>query len=290
MGPAVSWVAEIGMMPARLHSPTVGLMPTTPLHDEGETMEPSVSVPMARAHRLADTAAPDPADEPLGVRSRIKGFLVWPPRLLQPLVLREERKLAHSLRLVLPSRTAPAARSFCTMNASCAARCPLSASEPAVVCSWSPVSMLSLMSTGTPCSGPRTLPFLRSWSSWSAMRRASGFSSMTLRNVGPLLSMASMRCRYSSVSWRAVRWPLLSCCCKSARVASCSSKASAAAAEVGAAPGVVAPAVSAVSAVAFSPGTSVGDEQAARENVESVRPAREPRRKKILRLITDFAD
>jgi len=51
-GPAVSCVWEMGMMPARLTSPTVGLMPTTPQIEPGEVMEPSVSVPTATAQRL----------------------------------------------------------------------------------------------------------------------------------------------------------------------------------------------------------------------------------------------
>ena len=58
------------MIPARLTSPTVGLMPTMPLADDGQTMEPSVSVPMAAAARLADTAVPEPELDPHGFRSR----------------------------------------------------------------------------------------------------------------------------------------------------------------------------------------------------------------------------
>ena len=45
------------MMPLRLTSPTVGLIPASPLIDEGETIEPSVSVPTATAHKLAAAAA-----------------------------------------------------------------------------------------------------------------------------------------------------------------------------------------------------------------------------------------
>ena len=62
-------VREIGMMPERLISPTVGLIPTTPFMDDGHTIEPSVSVPIATAQRLADAAAPDPELEPHGLRS-----------------------------------------------------------------------------------------------------------------------------------------------------------------------------------------------------------------------------
>ena len=66
--------------------------------------------------------------------------------------------LAHSLRLVLPRMTAPASRSFCATKESFAGCEPTSASDPAVVCMRSAVSMLSLISTGMPCSGPRA-PF-----------------------------------------------------------------------------------------------------------------------------------
>ena len=58
------------MMPDRLHSPTVGLIPTTPLIEEGHMMDPPVSVPMVRAARLADTATPEPELDPHGFRSR----------------------------------------------------------------------------------------------------------------------------------------------------------------------------------------------------------------------------
>src|ERR1700681_4936015 len=132
-------------MPERLTSPSVGLMPTSALTDEGLTMEPSVSVPTARAQRLAAVAAPDPELDPLGLRSSTYGLRVWPPRPLQPLVEWLDRKLAHSLGFVLPRNTAPASRSFLTMKASCGAGGPTSASEPAVVIMRSPVSILSLM-------------------------------------------------------------------------------------------------------------------------------------------------
>src|SRR6185503_11094463 len=110
-GPTVSCVCEIGTTPARLVSPTVGLMPTTPFALEGHTMLPSVSVPSVRAAKLAVAAAPDPALEPQGLRLRPYGLLVWPPTADQPLVEKNERKLAHSERLVLPRITAPPARS-----------------------------------------------------------------------------------------------------------------------------------------------------------------------------------
>src|SRR5439155_13470918 len=117
MGPAVSWLCAIGIMPARLTRPSVGLMPTSPFAEDGQTTDPSVSVPIAAAHRLAATAPPEPELEPHGLRSSAYGFFVRPPRPLHPLLEWLERRFAHSLRLVLPKMTAPASRSFCATNA-----------------------------------------------------------------------------------------------------------------------------------------------------------------------------
>jgi hypothetical protein len=69
MGPAVSREWAIGTIPERLTRPTVGFIPTMPQQDEGETIEPSVSVPTPAAARLADTAAADPELEPDGFLS-----------------------------------------------------------------------------------------------------------------------------------------------------------------------------------------------------------------------------
>jgi hypothetical protein len=69
MGPAVSWLCAIGTIPDRLTSPSVGLMPTRPQLFEGETIEPSVSEPTAAAQRFAAVAAPEPEEEPEGLRS-----------------------------------------------------------------------------------------------------------------------------------------------------------------------------------------------------------------------------
>src|SRR5881396_528081 len=110
IGPAVSWVCEMGTIPLRLTRPTVGLMPTRPLADDGHTTEPSVSVPTPAAAKFAAIAAPVPELDPQGFRSRAYGLRVCPPRPLQPLTECVERKFAHSLRLVLPRMTAPAPR------------------------------------------------------------------------------------------------------------------------------------------------------------------------------------
>src|SRR5215831_12608417 len=124
IGPTVSWVWEIGTTPARLVRPTVGLMPTTPLTDDGQTIDPLVSVPSVAVARLAAAAAAEPELEPQGERSRTYGLTPWRPRPLQPLHGRVERKLAHSLRLALPRMTAPASRSRCVTVASWWGRAP----------------------------------------------------------------------------------------------------------------------------------------------------------------------
>src|ERR1700704_4838540 len=121
------------MIPIRLTRPSVGLIPTRPLLFDGETIEPSVSVPTAAALRFAATAAPEPELDPDGLRSSAYGFFVSPPRPLQPLVECVERKFAHSLRFVLPRITAPASRRRVTMKASFGGVAPSSASDPAVV-------------------------------------------------------------------------------------------------------------------------------------------------------------
>src|SRR5664279_61505 len=144
IGPAVSCVCEMGIMPVREISPTVGLMPTIPQLLDGETMEPSVSLPTATAQRLDATAVPEPELDPDGLRSNAYGFLVRPPRPLHPLVEWLERMFAHSLRLVLPRITAPAARNLCATKESFCGFEPTSASDPAVVIMRSVVSMLSL--------------------------------------------------------------------------------------------------------------------------------------------------
>src|SRR5919201_1291714 len=102
IGPAVSCSALIGMTPARLHNPSVGFIPTTPLAPDGQTIEPSVSVPTAATARSAAATTPEPELEPHGLRSRTYGMLVWPPMPLQPEDEGAERQLAHYERFELP--------------------------------------------------------------------------------------------------------------------------------------------------------------------------------------------
>src|SRR5439155_3865889 len=132
---------------------------------DGETIEPSVSVPIAPAQRFAAAAAPEPELDPDGLRSSAYGLRHCPPRPLQPEEECVERKFAHSERFVLPRITAPASRSLATMKASAAGIDPSSARDPAVVVIRSAVPMLSLMRIGIPWSGPRDFPAFLSSSS-----------------------------------------------------------------------------------------------------------------------------
>ena len=75
----------MGIMPLLLHKPTVGFIPTIPFAFEGHIIEPQVSVPIATAHKFAETATPDPELEPQGLRSSTYGFFVCPNIPLQPL-------------------------------------------------------------------------------------------------------------------------------------------------------------------------------------------------------------
>src|SRR6516225_6995464 len=135
----------MGTMPRWDRSPSVGFRPTMPFIDAGHVTDPSVSVPRPPGARLAPMAAAVPELDPHAVRSNTYGLRTRPPTALQPLVAWLERKSAHSLRLVLPRITAPAARNAATTGASSLAKLVVSASEPAVVGMGSRVSMLSLM-------------------------------------------------------------------------------------------------------------------------------------------------
>tara|TARA_B100001057_G_scaffold477309_1_gene546358 strand:+ start:1174 stop:1389 length:216 start_codon:yes stop_codon:yes gene_type:complete len=71
MGPGVSCVNEMGIIPDLLISPTVGFIPTIPFALDGQTIDPLVSVPIAKTVRLEDTATPEPELDPQGFRERM---------------------------------------------------------------------------------------------------------------------------------------------------------------------------------------------------------------------------
>src|SRR5579862_8437949 len=97
IGPGVSWLWEMGITRVREMRPTVGFRLTMPFTDPGQTSEPSVSVPIAAAARLAATAAPLPELEPQALRSRTYGFFTSPPMADQPLTECPLLMFAHSL-------------------------------------------------------------------------------------------------------------------------------------------------------------------------------------------------
>ncbi len=183
------------MIPCCGIRPTVGFSPTMPLSAAGQTIDPFVSVPIESSAKPAATAAPEPLDEPPGDRLSAYGLRVRPPYPLQPDDEDEPRKLAHSLRLVLPRMMQPASRNRRTSGASYGGGgWSASASDPAVV-GRSAVSMLSFTSTAIPCSGPRTRPSSRSVSNRAASVRASGFGVQTA-----LISGSSSDCLACSSS------------------------------------------------------------------------------------------
>jgi len=57
-----------------------------PFAFDGHIIDPHVSVPIATAHKFAETATADPELDPHGLRSKTYGFFVCPPSPLQPLL------------------------------------------------------------------------------------------------------------------------------------------------------------------------------------------------------------
>src|SRR6266404_3679530 len=113
MGPTLSMVQLRPIAPKRLTLPYVGRSPVTPQVDEGETIEPSVSVPIEKPTSPAAVAAAGPADEPLDPRrssSGAQGLRVTPPNHLGPCASAPIESLA--------TKTAPASRRRSTTVAS----------------------------------------------------------------------------------------------------------------------------------------------------------------------------
>ncbi len=181
----------MGTTCVRLTSPTVGFNPTIPLIAAGQVTEPSVSVPIASRTSPAATAAPDPLDDPHELRLSAHGLRAWPPTALHPEIERVERMFAHSLRLVLPTMTAPAARRRATSGASRFVTLFASARLPAVVGKGPAASILSLISTGCPASGPRS-PLESIRRAWSM---AVGSTAITEWSFGSIRAMRSSAAR-----------------------------------------------------------------------------------------------
>ena len=79
IGPTLSSDQQSAIAPARDTRPNVGLKPVVPQRWLGEVIDPSVSVPIEKAHKPAAVAEADPALDPLEPSLRFHGFRVQPP-------------------------------------------------------------------------------------------------------------------------------------------------------------------------------------------------------------------
>src|SRR4051812_18939048 len=124
----------------------------------GWRIDPPVSLPRDPAAMPADTATALPPLEPPAVRGGSPGLRIGPKALFSP-----EEPIANSSMLVLPTKTASAARRRATTVASYGGRQPVSAPEPPVpsalrrvssfeahVVGASAVHRASLIAIGTP--------------------------------------------------------------------------------------------------------------------------------------------
>src|SRR5215471_6971428 len=109
MGPILSSDQHSAMAPLRETRPNVGRKPVAPQREQGATIEPSVSLPIANPTRPAAVAAAEPALEPREPSCVFHGLRVCPPYQMSP--------YASAPTLVLPSSTAPAASRRATTRA-----------------------------------------------------------------------------------------------------------------------------------------------------------------------------
>ena len=79
MGPILSKLQLNAIAPVLLIRPKVGLKPVAPQVEEGEIIEPQVSVPMAKGTSPATVADAEPAEDPEDPVFRFQGFFVLPP-------------------------------------------------------------------------------------------------------------------------------------------------------------------------------------------------------------------
>ncbi len=114
-----SGIGQVGIRPR------VGFMPNVPHIDDGAVIEPAESVPVAPGRRPAATAAVEPPLEPPVVSERSHGFRVSGPSrfFVSP-------SSPNAGVFVLPTITAPAARSRATAMQSSSGTLSRYASEP----------------------------------------------------------------------------------------------------------------------------------------------------------------
>ena len=181
--PALSIDGASGRMPSMGSAPWRALSPRIPQKAAGRRIEPAVSVPSAANTAPVATATAEPPLEPPALCAGSCGFAaagVVTPK-------------ASSWVVVLPTITAPAARSRATTGASRRAGASPGSVEPARVGRPS-TSMMSLTPTGMPWSGPRGPA-----ASSSARACARAPSSSSSANA-PSAAVARARSRHASVS------------------------------------------------------------------------------------------
>src|SRR5665811_311889 len=161
--------------------PRLVLRPTRPLQAAGIRTEPPPSLAPAAGTMPAATAAPDPPDEPPGVRAMSQGLRAAPHSSgsVTPFA-------PNSGVFVLPKMTSPASRKRCVTRAwpsatsSARAREPLDVGKPAYSCPR------SFTRNGTPAKEPDR-PGSTAWASATSVKEAT-----TALIVG---LTASQRCR-----------------------------------------------------------------------------------------------
>ena len=149
--PTVSSESAYDTTPQRLSMPYEGLKPYTPQYDAGMRTEPPVSVPSARRHSPAATAAAAPPELPPGARGACNGYAGLATGPYIEWVFRAP--MANSSQLLRDEIHAPASRRRSTTVASKGARYSASMRLAHVV--RTPfIAMFSLMLTDQSCSGP----------------------------------------------------------------------------------------------------------------------------------------
>src|SRR4051794_27689613 len=156
-----------GTIPAVLTRPGVGLSPTIPFNAAGTRPDPAVSVPIETGTTPRATAMAEPELDPPGTRSGRSAFGGTPYGVRVP-----TSPVANWSRFVLPTSTAPAARSRATTVAS-ASGVRAKPGHPAVV-GTSAASMLSLTTNGTPNSGNEPVGTAASRAAWARAPSTSG--------------------------------------------------------------------------------------------------------------------
>ena len=155
-------------------------------------MDPPPSEPIARGTRPAASAAAEPPLEAPEMRVVSQGFIDSPPTLLW-----ERGHMANSGMLVLPTITAPAARSRAATAPSAAGTKSSKRRDPPVE-RMPAVHASSFRATGRPCSAPRGSPAATAASARRASSRAC--APATVMNACSVGSSASMRSRLASTS------------------------------------------------------------------------------------------